>query len=89
MTLTIFTNVSYASFPVKAKINEPDSSSSLTFFVIAILVSALGLFYNKRKYGTFYNPNKKHEEWLLKNCWIILLVVIGVLALGMSAMSMN
>ena len=44
MTLTLFTNVSYASFPVKAKINEPDSSSSLTFFVIAILVSALGLF---------------------------------------------
>ena len=88
-TLTTLTNVSYASFPVNKIIDEPDSSSSLIVFAIALIVTTFGLVSNKRKYGTYYNPNKKYEEWIWKNGWIIILVVIGIAALGMSAMSMN
>ena len=79
----------YASFPVNKIINEPDSSSSLIVFAIALIVTTFGLVSNKRKYGTYYNPNKIYEEWVWKNGWIIILVVIGIAALGMSAMSMN
>ena len=87
--LTTLTNVSYASFPVNKIINEPDSSSSLIVFAIALIVTTFGLVSNKRKYGTYYNPNKIYEEWIWKNGWIIILVVIGIAVLGMSAMSMN
>ncbi len=82
-------NVSFASFPVNKIIDEPDLSSSLIVFAIALIVTTFGLVSNKRKYGTYYNPNKKYEEWIWKNGWIIILVVIGIAALGMSAMSMN
>ena len=82
-------NVSFASFPVNKIIDEPDSSSSLIVFAIALIVTTFGLVSNKRKYGTYYNPNKIYEEWIWKNGWIIILVVIGIAALGMSAMSMN
>ena len=89
VTLTTITNVSYASFPVNKIIDEPDSSSSLIIFAIALILTTFGLVSNKRKYGTYYNPNNIYEEWIWKNGWIILLVVIGILALGMSAISMN
>ena len=91
ITLTTFTNVSYASFPVFSTIKEvePKPDSGLIIFGLFLILSIVGLIYNKRKYGTYYNPNNIYEEWIWKNGWIILLVVIGVLALGMSAMSMH
>ena len=90
ITLIIITNVSFASFPVISTIKEPESvSSNLVVFGVALILGIVGLIYNKRKYGTYYNPNNIYEEWIWKNGWIILLVVIGILALGMSAMSMN
>ena len=91
ITLTILRNVSYASFPIFSTIKEvePKPDSGLIVFGLVLILSIVGLIYNKRKYGTYYNPNNIYEEWIWKNGWIILLVVIGILALGMSAMSMR
>jgi len=87
--LITFANVSYASFPIFSTIKEvePKSDSGLIVFGLFLILGIVGLIYNKRKYGTYYNPNNIYEEWIWKNGWIILLVVIGILALGMSAMS--
>ena len=91
ITLTTHINVSYASFPVFSTINEAEtrSDSNLIVFGLFLILSIVGLIYNKRKYGTYYNPNNIYEEWIWKNGWIILLIVIGILALGMSAISMR
>ena len=90
ITLTTIMNVSYASFPVNKIIEEPSSgNSNILVFVLAAIISIYGLVSNKRKYGTYYNPNKKYGKWIGKNWWILLLVVIGILALGMSAMKMK
>ncbi len=86
LLLIILTKVSYASFPVLDKINEPDLSNFL-IFGLAIILSVLGFIYNKRKYGTYYNPNKKQEVWLWKYKWIVLLfiLVISIIAMGASS----
>ena len=66
--LTTLTNLSYASFPVFSSIKEvePKPDSNLILTILIIIFSIVRLIYNKRKYGTYYNPNNIYEAWFWK-----------------------
>ena len=93
MTLTIFTNVSYASFPVRKPEEVPDNMpwylQILIGFIFATLFAILYYFYKKYKSYNLIEDNKIRARKKTKFHIAIALIVLGFLILGMSAMSMR
>ena len=81
----LLTKISYVSFPVLDKGDNPDTSNFL-ILGLAIIFSVLGMILNNKKYGTYYDPNNRSEIWLWKYKWVILLCSLVILVIGMSAL---